>query len=315
MTERLPVLESTRFVVEHSQHVAMNKDAARRMLLNGFVTPPAWYPDLHIADADWILVLDALNFCFWADHDKPKWSVAYNGENLSGYWALAASLKRAIEEDVPLTNAEFLATISSKTVEKIFRGQEQIPLFQKRVDHLREIGKSLLEHYDGTFVNALQDAKRSAVKLVNDVVTHFPCFNDIAEYHGQTVYFYKRAQLLAADLYGAFEGQGYGAFDDLSELTIFADYKLPQVLRHHRVLEYDDYLANIVDNYIHCAPGSPEEVEIRAATIQAVEFMRQSLTNGHGSIPAFKLDWWLWTLGQDDAVREKPYHRVLSVFY
>lgn len=314
MAEQLPVLASTQLVVEQSQHVKINTNAARKMLLLGVVNP-AWYPDLHIADADWIFVLDTLNFCFWTDPGKPKWSIEYNGQELSGYWALAASLKRAMEEGMPLTNAEFLATISSKTVEHIFRGQEQIPLFQKRVDHLREIGKALLDTYDGTFVNVVERASRSAVRLVKEVVANFPCFNDCATYQGQTVYFYKRAQLLAADLFGAFEGEGHGAFTDLHELTIFADYKLPQVLRHHGVLEYDAHLAALVDGYAHLTPGSPEEVEIRAATVQAVEFMRQSLTNGHGSIPAFKLDWWLWTLGQDDAVREKPYHRTLTVFY
>jgi hypothetical protein len=71
----------------------------------------------------------------------------------------------------------------------------------------------------------------------------------------------------------------------------------------------------MVDNYVCFEPGSPEEIEIRAATIQAVETMRQSLANGRRSIPAFKLDWWLWTLGQDDSVREKPYHRTRTPFY
>ncbi len=314
MTDRLPVLESTRYVVEHSKHVKVNKHAARRMLLTAEVDSE-WYPDLHIADPDWIFVLDALNFCFWAEPGQQKWSIEYNGEELSGYWALAASLKRAHEEGVPLTNAEYLSTISSKTVDKIFRGKERIPLFQERVHNLREVGRVLNEYYDGTFVNVLQNAQRSAVKLIQEVVTNFPSFNDVANYEGKPVYLYKRAQLLVADLYGAFEGEGYGEFTDLDQLTIFADYKLPQVLRHYQVLEYDDYLANLVDNYAHFEPGSPEEVEIRSAAIQAVELMRQSLNNGHGSIPSFKLDWWLWTMGQHDDVREKPYHRSRTIFY
>jgi len=314
MTATLPVLESTQYVVEHSRHVTINQDAARKMLVQGIVND-SWYPDFHLEDPDWIFVLDALNFCFWEEPGFPKWSITYGGEQLSGYWALAASLKRAVEEGVPLTNADFLATISSKIVEKLFRGNQRIPLFQKRVNNLREIGIVLLEKYDGTFVNVLQRSNGSAVQLVREVVSNFPSFNDIATYAGKTVYLYKRAQLLVADLFGAFEGEGYGEFFDLDQLTIFADYKLPQVLRHYHVLEYDEHLSQIVDQYIHCAPGGPEEVEIRAATIQAVEIMRQSLTNGHSSIPAFKLDWWLWTLGQDDKVREKPYHRTRTVFY
>ncbi len=310
----LPVLESTRYVTEHSRHVRINKDAAHQMLLRGCVND-TWTPDLHLADPDWIFVLDALNFCFWEEPGQTKWSIEYNGEELSGYWALAASLRRAMEEGVPLTNAEYLSTISSKNVEKIFRGEQRIPLFQKRVDNLREVGSILLEKYDGTVVNLLQQIGQSAVDLVREVVANFPSFNDIAVYDSKTIFLYKRAQLLAADLHGAFEGEGYGAFTDLDQLTIFADYKLPQVLRHYRVLEYDRHLTHIVDNCIPCSPGSREEVEIRAATVQAVEMMRQALTNGHGSIPAFKLDWWLWTLGQNDTVREKPYHRTRTMFY
>ncbi len=309
------MLPTTRYVVEHSQHVSINPDAIRRMLLKGDVVKPEWYPDLHVNDPDWIFVLDALNFCFWEERGRPKWCIEYKGEPLSGYWALAGSLKRAHERGIPITNAEFLSTISSKTVERIFEGPQRIPLFQQRVDNLREIGAVLLEHYDGSFVNVLEQAGHSAVTLINEVVANFPSFNDVASYQGKTVYLYKRAQLLVADLYGAFEGQGYGNFFDLDQLTIFADYKLPQVLRHYHVLEYDPHLAYLVDNYLPVAPGSPEEVEIRASTIQAVELMRQSFIQKHRPIAAFKLDWWLWNLGQDDAVRVRPYHRTRTTFY
>lgn len=312
----LPVLETTRYVVDHSQHVAINDDAIHSMLLNGYVNGIDWHPELHVIDPDWIFLLDALNFCFWEERGQPKWSIDYEGQHLSGYWALAGSLKRAYESGIPITNAEFLATISSKTVERIFQGQQRIPLFQKRVENLREVGQILLQKYDGSFVNLLEQTHRSAVALVHEVVENFPSFNDVATYRGETIYIYKRAQLLVADLHGAFEGQGHGEFWDLDKLTIFADYKLPQVLRHYRILEYDASLANMVDNYMPIAPGSPEEVEIRAATIQAVERIRHHISKKHQHpIPAFKLDWWLWTLGQDDQVREKPYHRTRTMFY
>lgn len=315
-TGALPILETTQYVVKHSQHVAINEDAIHTMLLNGYVNGIDWHPELHVIDPDWIFVLDALNFCFWEEKGRPKWSIDYEGQNLSGYWALAGSLKRAYETGIPITNAEFLATISSKTVERIFQGHQRIPMFQKRVDNLREVGRVLLQRYDGSFVNLLEQTHRSAIGLVQEVVEHFPSFNDVATYRGETIYLYKRAQLLVADLYGAFEGQGHGEFLDLDKLTIFADYKLPQVLRHYRILEYDAYLSNKVDNYVPLEAGSTEEVEIRAATIQAVERIRHHFSaKQRHPISAVKLDWWLWTLGQDDHVREKPYHRTRSMFY
>lgn len=318
MSEKLPVLESTRYVVEQSQHVTINDAAVEKMLLmNGWDHIHVdWYPELHLADAEWIFVLDALNFCFWEECGQPKWSIDYHGQEFSGYWALAGSLKRAVEEGIPMTDPEFLSTISAKTAAKIFRGKQQIPLLQARVNNLREVGTVLLEKYDGAFTNLLTSVNCSAIRLVEEIVANFSSFNDIATYNGKTIYLYKRAQLLAADLYGAFEGEGFGWFRDLDELTIFADYKLPQVLRHYDVLQYDEYLSRLVDSYTLFAPGSAEEVEIRAATIQTVEHIRLALTrNTQRSIPAYKLDWWLWNLGQNDAVRTKPYHRARTMFY
>ncbi|MFH1610180.1 MAG: queuosine salvage family protein, partial [Candidatus Bipolaricaulota bacterium] len=55
----------------------------------------------------YLLVLDALNFCFWpplprGGEGDGKWSVAGpHGERLTGYFALAHALRRAAEEDAP----------------------------------------------------------------------------------------------------------------------------------------------------------------------------------------------------------------------
>ena len=51
--------------------------------------------------------------------------------------------------------------------------------------------------------------------------------------------FYKRAQLTAADLSLAFDGKGLGSFEDLDQLTIFADNLVPHVLRVDKVLLYE----------------------------------------------------------------------------
>lgn len=39
------------------------------------------------------------------------------------------------------------------------------------------------------------------------------------------VTFYKRAQILIADLWLAFKGKSYGHFEDIDSLTAFADYR------------------------------------------------------------------------------------------
>jgi hypothetical protein len=57
------------------------------------------------------------------------------------------------------------------------------------------------------------------------------------------VFFYKRAQIFVADVFGAFQGQGLGCFSDTGCLTMFADYRVPVVLRLKGILEYSPSLA------------------------------------------------------------------------
>lgn len=40
------------------------------------------------------------------------------------------------------------------------------------------------------------------------------------------MFFYKRAQIFVGDVYGALQGKGLGAFNDIHELTMFADYRV-----------------------------------------------------------------------------------------
>jgi hypothetical protein len=101
----------------------------------------------------------------------------------------------------------------------------------------------------------------------------------------------------------------------MDKLTAFADYKLPQVLRHLGILRYSPELADKIEQRILIEAGSREEVEIRANTIWAVELMRQELEKMGKGLRAFEIDWILWNLGQDEAFKEKPYHRTVTIFY
>lgn len=103
---------------------------------------------------------------------------------------------------------------------------------------------------------------------------HNSGFRDHTVYKGHQVFFYKRAQIFAADIWGAFKGQGYGEFNDIGSITIFADYIVPAVLRNLGVLRYSSSLGNIIESNHEITSGSEEEVEIRACSIYAVEKMR-----------------------------------------
>jgi hypothetical protein len=75
---------------------------------------------------------------------------------------------------------------------------------------------------DMSVVRLIEKADHSAGRLVNLLVKHLPSFRDETRFEGKRVRFLKRAQIFVADLWAAFGGTGYGAFDDIDHLTMFA---------------------------------------------------------------------------------------------
>jgi hypothetical protein len=124
------------------------------------------------------------------------------------------------------------------------------------------------------------------------------------------VAFYKRAQIVSADLALALGGEGPGRFDDLDRLTIFADNLVPHVLRVDGVLALDDDLATRIDGERLIVEGSEEEVELRACAVHAVEL----LTARTGSTAA-DLDNVLWNRGQGATYKAIPRPRCRTVSY
>lgn len=328
--DTLGVLSSTRPVMEQGEHVWINRERLEQLASSWAqnresseeLDAALWNEQYHFNDntertVNWVLLLDALNFCFWAEKGQPRWQIEYQGEKLNGYWAEAASLKRAVEEGMPLWDAEYLSTITSKDLTHIFRGIEgspPIPLFEQRLENAREVGRVLLERFEGQFARLIEQAGGSAPRLAALLAEHFPSFNDVAHYRGKEVRFYKRAQICVADLYGTFGGKQWGAFTDIDQLTAFADYKLPQVLRHYDVLEYSPALAERIDKEELIPAGSEEEIEIRAATIWASELLGRAMAQqGHPVTPA-AIDQRLWLLGQS-VPDMQPYHRTQTFYY
>jgi hypothetical protein len=318
-TDELGVLTTTRRVVERSRYVHVD-EASLAALAPGLarrIQSPGWDPAYHFVDgtektANWLLVLDALNFSFWGE---PRWRVEYRGELLNGYTALAAALTRAVEEGVPITDASYLATITADQLGHVLRGEGTIPMLDRRLENLHEVGDLLLSRYDGSFGRAIESCGGSAVRLVRLLVNELLSFDDIADHSGAEVRIYKRAQILTADLHGAFHGQSLGRFTDLEQLTAFADYKLPQILRHMGILIYIPSLIQKVEARFLLPAGSREEVEIRANTIWAVELMRRALARHGSTLRSFELDWWLWNEAQRFGPSDEPYHLTRTIYY
>jgi hypothetical protein len=317
------VIETTRKVSRRSRFVRIDPDAVIRFARTGAektIEIPPWDTHCHFSGPEdltvsYILVLDTINFCFWPESGSRRWEIAVDGRHFSGYHGLAMALKQAFESDSALADAGFLERLTRRDLETILGGRGSLQLLEERVAALNELGRILNTVYNGKATRLAEAANGSATALARLAAKHLSSFNDVAVYENETVYFYKRAQILAADLYGALKGAGWGSFGDMEQLTAFADYKLPQVLRALGILQYGPELARTVDHQALLQPGSPEEVEIRANTIWAVETIRRELGKMGKNLKAHEIDWLLWTMGQDEKYRAKPYHRTKTIFY
>ena len=131
--------------------------------------------------------------------------------------------------------------------------------------------------------------------LMNIMVQLFPGYaSDI---------FLKRACLFFAQL-----NRKFGWFEkDMYDLPVPADYQVPKMLEHHRILQYDVSLQQAIDDESQIPKGSLVECEIRAATIVAC---RQLGKETGWSMP--QIDGYFW-LRRKEATN--PFHLTVTSDY
>ncbi|KAE8974161.1 hypothetical protein PR002_g25991 [Phytophthora rubi] len=314
------VRESTARVVQHATHVSMDSAAVEQLAVKlcnrlsgdeqGVVTWDSG--DFHYFEdveqdgpltCQYVFVLDALNFCFWPTQNME-------------YEHLARGLKTALLRDPHALDAASLTTVTNETVASWFHPFEP-PQLDERRRKVREVGEVLQHFFDGLALNLIKQAEFSAVEAIRLVLANFPGFRDHAVYKGEQVHFYKRAQILVGDVWAAYgrRSSGVASFHDIGKLAMFADYRVPQVLRPEGVMVYSAELSKLVDSKTEIPAGSEMELEIRAATIQAVEMIHQQMKSRGHQLQVIELDWLLWQIGEDNKQNLLPHHRTWSIYY
>jgi len=120
------------------------------------------------------------------------------------------------------------------------------------------------QKYQCTFTKCIEAADHSAAALVNILAEDFPCFNDVALFESRKkVRFLKRAQICVADLWAAFDGEDYGDFDDIDKITMFADYRVPQILNSLGCRRYSPLLENAIQQKEMIESGHSWEIQLR----------------------------------------------------
>ncbi|MAI25038.1 MAG: queuosine salvage family protein [Myxococcota bacterium] len=258
-----------------------------------------------------VFCMDAINFgSGWFPELQKR-----NGR--SGYLSLAGALRDHFE-----SNGEFdagtLRAMTAADCARILEQSSPTPAIWELMDLFarswRDLGELLELEFGGSLFSLVDSAEQHAANLV-DCLVRMPLYQDAVSYRGREVPFYKRAQITCSDLAMAFEGEGPGRFDDLDQLTLFADNLVPHVLRMEGVLLYEAELLARIDAGELIPVGSEEEVEIRAVALHAVESMASIVKGSPGELLPYEIDHRLWAYGQNKAIKSRPRHRSRSTFY
>ncbi|MFZ0041707.1 MAG: queuosine salvage family protein [Solirubrobacteraceae bacterium] len=245
------------------------------------------------------LTLDAINFGsgWFPTLRKPP--------GRSGYQTISGALREHAAQRGPWTASE-LTELDTEEVAGVLHQDPDHELMGLYAASLRDLGEHVSAEPGASFSDVVDSASGSAVALARRLGT-WSCFADCSRYGSLEVPFLKRAQIVAADLARA----GAASFDDLNGLTMFADNLVPHVLRLDGVLAFDAELVSRIDREQPIEHGSPEEVEIRACALHAVEL----IVAARPKATAAQVDQLLWERGQQPSYKAVPRHRARCTAY
>jgi sulfur relay (sulfurtransferase) complex TusBCD TusD component (DsrE family) len=237
--------------------------------------------------ADYLLVLDTINFgSGWFPTLRKR-------TGSSGYFTVAWSLADRWRAGAGWTPAQLRALRTEELADTLGQARDH-ELMALYAQALRELGRFLRGR---RALDVVHEAGRSALRLAETLATSMTMWHDVG--------FYKRAQIAASDL----SLGGVASFDDIDQLTIFADNLVPHVLRCEGVLVYDDGLAAHIDAGRLLRPG-PQEREIRGCAVHACAAIAQRT-----GLTERDLDNALWYRGQRPEYKARPRHRCRTIYY
>jgi hypothetical protein len=259
-------------------------------------------------------IYNSLNFSYWGN---PKWTIDYNGNSYDGSAAMIRALKAGIDAGYDLLNPSFLAALTALQLHEILLGNVEIPLFSERLKCLNQLGMFIVNNYHGSFTNFMDSAEWDSETIVSKLANELPdVFNDTVTYRGKVIHFYKRAQLIPTHLNDLYQlGKVKRHVKNMAQLTAFADYKIPQLMRQAGILTYSDKLSCLIDDLQELPEGSNEETEIRIAAIWANELCTRYIHKRAPQATAIQVDGLFWFAGQASNAAMPPYHRTRTIWY
>lgn len=257
-------------------------------------TPFAGAPETAAAFA---ICMNAINF------GSGWWPTIRKRPGHSGYATMAAGVSDRFASSGPWTADELQAMNAERIAEVVGQDPEH-PLMEKFATALRDVGAHIHSEHRDSFLGPAEAA--DSIPALASTFAGWDSFADVSHYDGREVPFYKRAQLAAADLHRA----GVADLPGLDRLTAFADNLVPHVLRVDGVLHLDPALTARIEAEELLKHGSPEEVELRACTVQAVELLAAS-----SPLTPAEIDSALWNRGRGAPYKSRARPRSPGTAY
>lgn len=288
------------WVAERARFVQIAEDAieayAAGLTGTGGPEEPSTPADPEAAAA-FAICMNAINF------GSGWWPTISKRPGNSGYATMAAGVGERFGDVGPWTVDELVA-MDDESIAAVV-GQDPVhPLMPQFAAALRDVGEHLRTAHGGRYLGVAESA--DSIPALAGTLATWDSFADASEYEGRRVPFYKRAQLAAADLRRA----GVADLPGAERLTAFADNLVPHVLRVDGVLHLDPDLTARIEAGELLPHGSPEEVELRACAVQAIEL----LASASGLTPA-EIDSALWNRGRAPRYKSLPRPRSRNTAY
>ena len=278
------ITQSCKYVSDHSKHVSINEEKLNQFAKNiknikmehWLSSSPFGLLELPIETiVNFLLIYESINFSFWGN---PKWSIKIDSDHLDGSIALLFALLQYVKK----TKSTDFSDINIETFSNILRGNIKIPLLEERFKIIKEVSTIVNEKMHGNFYQHIKHIT-SDIELFKIIIDYFPSFKDERTYNDKTIYFYKLAQLLVSDILHIRE-QKEQIKVDYTHLIGCADYKIPQVLREMKILNYDEKLSKLIDNGTEIPINSIYEIEIRSNMITVINKINKLLNNKYSCI-------------------------------
>lgn len=247
--------------------------------------------------AAFAICMNAINF------GSGWWPTVRKRPGHSGYATMAAGVTDCFNEAGPWS-AEELQAMDAETIAAVVGQDPEHPLMEQFAAALRDVGAHIAAEHNGSFLGPAEAA--TSIPELAGTFAAWAAFADTSTYDGREVPFFKRAQLCAADLHRA----GVADLPGLDRLTAFADNLVPHVLRVDGVLQLDPALTARIEAGELLAHDSPEEVELRACAVHAIE-----LLSAAGPLTPAEIDSALWNRGRGRRYKSVPRPRSRNTAY